>query len=524
MTVRMNTGVHFRAVPATNAAEQDQLSRQTSGLPEYWAVIIAGLFSAFFLTTALYISAHRMLWYDEILTDLVSRQPWPRGVFHLLKMGVDQQPLPYYFFVKLSKQAFGANAFGLRVPSAVTLFVGLLITFDCARRLTNGWYGLLALAFLSCTCLPYYGVEARPYALVFMWTIAALWLWLHTPVRSGIAALLFGVSIFGTVTSHYYGVFCLVPFGLSALLKIRAEALPPKLVAGTAGAIAGLATMFPMIHALHGGLHGLKESFWAPATPGALEEAFTGLFPHFSILLSLILVWVVICTVYRASPIAVPMDEAERLAWLFLAMPFAGFAAARLVTNALYHRYFIGMLPGVAVAFACLMWRHSRSRTIIWTGILCLLATFGLALYTAHIRNPDWDDPTAPGESARLRELLAMEKAPPSNSKRFLMLPLDSMLAVEILYHSGHPDRYRLLNDPTSLIPIYCRMNQMIGQFLPAPMQLWNLTDVKAHAHEIAMIEPPQRTIFALQKMGLTFQFQHVHALQRVMYLEKSAF
>lgn len=497
---------------------------RTSPLASNWAVIFAGLFSIFFLVATLYISAHRPLWYDEILTDLVSRQPWPGGTSQLLKLGVDQQPLPYYLIVKLSKGIFGANGLALRAPSALALCLGLLITFDCTRRLTNAWFGLLALVLITCTKLPYYGAEARPYALVFMWTAASLWLWLHTPSHSKVGAVLFGVTIFGAVTSHCYAVFCLVPFGLSALLNIRKQALPPKLIGGAVGAIAGLALMLPLIQALHGALHGLSAAFWAPATTDALEETFASLFPHSLILLPVMLIWVVLCGLYRPKVVTVPMNSAERLAWLFLLVPFAGFLVAKLVTNAFYHRYFIGMLAGVAVGFSCLMWRHFRSQWVASAGILCLLAVFGIARCVAHVRNPDWDDPAAIGEMAKLRELMQVEQVSLRDGKHFLVLPLDSMLAIEMLYHSRHPDRYRLLDDPSSLIPVYCRVNKAAGQFLDVPMHLWGLNDLKEHAREAVLIEPPDKTILSMQQMGITFEFRRVTALQRLMYLQKSQF
>jgi 4-amino-4-deoxy-L-arabinose transferase-like glycosyltransferase len=497
---------------------------RTYPLTSNWAVIFASLFSAFFLAASLYISAHRPLWYDEILTELVSRQSWPGGAFQLLKMGVDQQPLPYYLVVKLSQQIFGASGLALRVPSALALWVGLLITFDCTRRLTDAWYGLLALILLTCTRLPYYGVEARPYALVFMWTACSLWLWLHTPTRSKVAALCFGVTIFGAITSHCYAVFCLVPFGLSALLNIRKEALPPKLITGSVGAIAGLALMLPLIQALHGALHGLIAAFWAPATSDALEETFAGLFPHSLILLPLMLVWVAVCSVYRPKVAAIPINSAERLAWLFLLVPFAGFVVAKLVTNAFYHRYFIGILPGVAVGFSCLMWRHFRSQWVASAGILCLLAVFGVARCVAHVRNPDWDDPAAIGEIAKLHELMQVEELSLRDGKHFLVLPLDSMLAIEILYQSRHPDRYRFLDDPSSLIPVYCRVNKTAGQFLDVPMRLWHLNDLKEHAQEAVLIEAPDKTMLSVQQMGISLEFRRVTALQRLMYLQRVRF
>ena len=497
------------------------MSSQSNGhqLTSNWAVITAILFSAFIFAASLYISAHRLLWYDEILTDLVSRQSWPSGVVQSLRMGVDQQPLPYYLIEKLSQRAFGTNALALRLPSALALFAGLLVTFDCARRLTSATYGLLALALLTCTGLPYYGAEARPYALFFMWTACSLWLWLHTPMQSRSAAVLFGLTVFATVASHFYGVFSLIPFGLLALLNIRSEATPLKLIAGCFGALAGLTLMMPNVQALHGALQGLGNNFWAPATNAGLQEVFAELFPHALILLSLLLIWVSACTRYSRRQTTPPMANAERLTWFFLLIPFAGFLVAKLVTNAFCYRYFICVLPGVAVGFSCIMWRSFRAQWLVPAGVLCLLTAFGTARCVVHLLDPDWDDPTVIGEFGKMREMVRVEKDSLKDGKHYLVLPLDSTLTIEMLYHSPHPDRYRLLDDPHSLIPVYCRVNKMAAQLLAAPTHLWHMNDLKMHAKEAALIEPPDKTILALQQMGVTVQLRKVRALQALMYL-----
>jgi hypothetical protein len=113
--------------------------------PDLWAIVAACALSAFFLLGSFYIAAHRLLWYDEVITARVSRLSWPGETFRFLKTGLDQQPLPFYLLVKLSAWPLGFSAFSFRLPSALAMCFALLITFDCARRLTDGLHGLLAL-------------------------------------------------------------------------------------------------------------------------------------------------------------------------------------------------------------------------------------------------------------------------------------------------------------------------------------------------------------------------------------------
>jgi len=485
-----------------------------------WAVIVAGLLSALFLLASLYISGQRLAWYDEIMTAVVSRQSWPGGTLRALRTGIDQQPLPYYLLVKLSSWAFGGSTLALRIPSALALSAGLLITFDCARRLTNGLCGLLALSLLLCTILPYYGFEARPYALVFMWTAGSLWLWLHTPRDSKVAALCFGLTVFGSVTSHYYAVFCLIPYGLSALLEIRKKGLPPKVVAGSAGAIAGLAMILPVA----GALHRLTGDFWAPPTFDGLERAFLDFFPYLAVLLPLMLVWIALASFGRPNVAPLPVETSERLAWLFLLIPFAGLLVARFVTHAFYHRYFIGILSGVAVGFSCMMWRYFRLRPIVPAGILCLLATFGTLRCALHVGHAKWmEPPSAKVELAWLERVLQAEDGLSSEGKQFIVVPSGGLLGIEALYLSRHPERYRLLEYPDLPAKTISVLNRNLGMYLP--VHFWSLNDLKAHAREAALVDPSDLDeltahLISMQREGLTFEFHPLGDALKLIYLQ----
>ena len=71
-------------------------------------------------------------------------------------------------------------------------------------------------------------------------------------------------------------------------------------------------------------------------------------------------------------------EPAESIGWLFLCIPLVGFALAEWKTNAYFSRYFICVLPGVAVAFACLLWRNLRNVRMVAVGIFILLAAWGV--------------------------------------------------------------------------------------------------------------------------------------------------
>ena len=161
-----------------------------------WAFIAAILLAAFYLATSLYISSHRLLWVDEILTVLNTRLPSWTTIWKAAAQGADGLPPIYFMVVRPFDDLLGHTDLSIRLPSALALTAGLLLTFDCARRLTDGLHGLIALSVLCCSFLPYYGHEARSYALYFMFAALALWIWAYDKNNSRVGALFFGVVIF----------------------------------------------------------------------------------------------------------------------------------------------------------------------------------------------------------------------------------------------------------------------------------------------------------------------------------------
>ena len=148
--------------------------------PAVWSWAAAALLAVFYFATSIYIASHRLFWYDEFFTVHIARLPRWVTIFKALAHGVDSQPPIYYMLVRMSDKLLGHSEVAARLPSTLAMAAGLLITFDCARRLTNGLHGLIALSFLTCSFLPYYGYEARPYALLFMLSALAFWIWACT--------------------------------------------------------------------------------------------------------------------------------------------------------------------------------------------------------------------------------------------------------------------------------------------------------------------------------------------------------
>jgi hypothetical protein len=219
------------------------------------------------------------------------------------------------------------------------------------------------------------------------------------------------------------------------------------------------------------------------------------------------------------------MVASERLAWSFLLIPCFGFVVAKLLTNVLYHRYVISMLPGVAVAFSCLLWRHFRSVATVTLGILCIWTGRGIASMVDQVRHPERIEPlSARGEAVRLNQLHSGEDQLLRDGRHFLVMQADRLLAIEAVYNSRHPEVYRLFHDPTlprvdypPIMEGVFNLNQRLGTYIP--LSYWNLSDLREHASEAALVDPPDDVLEALEEDGFKCQ-THFDGDLRIVYLK----
>src|SRR5271165_6425565 len=167
--------------------------KQLPKASEKLTLLAALLLAAFYLASNIHIASHRLFWFDEFFTVRIAQLPAWVTIWTALSHAADSLPPFYYMLVRAFEALFGRSEVIARLPSSLAMVAGLLLTFDCARRLTDGLHGLIALSVLTCSFLPYYGYEARSYAIYFMFAALGLWVWTKTAsdLRS---AIFFGAT------------------------------------------------------------------------------------------------------------------------------------------------------------------------------------------------------------------------------------------------------------------------------------------------------------------------------------------
>ena len=490
-------------------------SQSTSG--QRWPLVIAGLLAAFYLASTLYIASQRLFWFDELFTVQIARLPGWLDIWSALSHAVDSLPPFYYMVVRVFGQVFGNSEVAARLPSALAMVVGLLVTFDCARRLTDGLHGLIALSVLTCSFLPYYGYEARSYALYFMFASLAVWFWICTPSGRKSSAVLFGAALFLGVTMHYYAVMVLVPFVVWEVLAWKPKhRVSLKLMAGIAAVVLPAVLLSPLILSFS---RKFSSGFWNRPSFSELRAIFPQLFPDALLLLALIMIWVVLAGRDDPGAAVDPMPEAESVGWLFLCVPLVGFILAEVKTNAYFSRYFICVLPGVAVAFACLLSRHLRNAHAVSFGILLLLGSWGVGKQLLVVQHPETVEATG------TRAFLGVESTLRAEGKRYMVFS-GPLIFLEADYYSHHPEDCVLLLPPDFEKPNaagtpdpYLHQRLLLGLSQYYPLHFWRLFDLRANAREVALIEPTPDILEALRQAGFSLESHSSRGL-RVVYLQ----
>jgi len=477
---------------------------QKSQRPGYftgpWAFVTAGALALFYFFTSLLIAAHRVFWFDELFTVHIARLPKLSTIWSALANGVDALPPPYYLVVRGFDSVFGPGDVAARIPSAIALFIGLLLIFDCTRRLTDGLHGLIALSLATCSFLPYYGYEARSYAIYFMLAALSFWAWNYVGDRQNLGTFLFGASFFAGVCFHYYFAICLLPYLLWEMLRWKLGHRPSSdLLAGVAGTVIPIVLLSPFALAFS---RKFSEGYWNRPTLLELRSIFSQIFPDGLFLLALVMLWVVIAGWENRQEPSLPMQSAEATGWLFLLIPLAAFFVAETLTNAFYSRYFIGVIPGVAVAFAISLYRYFRKVAQVSLGIFVLLAGWGVAQQMTVVHHPDKVEATG------IRNFLQVESTLSLEGKRYFVFS-QPMLFLEAQYYAAHPEQCVLFlpsdfdHQPQDGPDPYLHQRLELNLSQYYPMQFWTIDDLRRHLAESALVEPDEKTLQDLHAAGI---------------------
>jgi hypothetical protein len=180
---------------------------------------------ALYLLIAFAQAATKLLWCDELITLAIARQGSLPAIWRALAAGADPNPPLSHWLVLLSTSVFGPGALAVRLPAIACMLLAIVSLWLILRRWTTPFYAAIGILAFMATRGFDYAYDARSYAPLTGFAMAAIALWLVSTTRSGLprivalaamsAALALGIS------SNYYGVLAFVPIALGEAIRTR---------------------------------------------------------------------------------------------------------------------------------------------------------------------------------------------------------------------------------------------------------------------------------------------------------------
>ena len=148
-------------------------------------------------------------------------------------------------------------------------------------------------------------------------------------------------------------------------------------------------------------------------------------------------------------------------------------------------------------------------------GILLLVAGWGAADQWAVVQHPESVDPFE--QQTATRQYLKLEDRLHRDGKRFIVFN-NPMLHLEATHYSRYPDEVVLLRAEGGHegVPTV-RVQENLSQY--SPMQIWQVSDLKTHARDTALIDPSPETLEALWQAGVQVEVRHSKPI-KVVYLQ----
>ena len=304
------------------------------------------------------LARRKLMWNDELYTYYIARLPSMHDVWNALMSRGEQTPPFFFVITRLSFRLFGVNHVSIRLPEILAFWTMTVCLYVFVRRRMSAISALCAAAFPLVTMAFPYAYEARPYGLVLGFAALALLSWQAATNTAGRARVLTLVcltaSLAAVVSTHYYGVFVLVPLALGeAVRTITSRRLDIAVWAALAIAVVPLAWHLPLIKA--GTAY--SGAFWSPPQWVNVPDFYLDLLAPALIPVGAILT---LAAIHHAvfGPGTSPSDDDERrplplheIAAIagFLFIPLASVVAAKLVTGAFVNRYALAAVIGVSV-------------------------------------------------------------------------------------------------------------------------------------------------------------------------------
>ncbi|MBV8834355.1 MAG: hypothetical protein JO108_34590 [Acidobacteriaceae bacterium] len=400
------------------------------------------------LVVILRAAASNPLWMDEVLAVWVARLPSAAAIYSALAHGAEFSPPTYHLLLHYLSAVAGDSYLVYRLLSVFAHIVTGICLFTLLRRYLDISSAAFGVTFALLGFLPFFALQARPYALLVACFALATLLWDDLD-RTGISFWrVAGIALLLAFTGslHFYAALFVVCLGSMELVwsMLHARVRPAVWIALIVSGLCSLAWL-PLLRTLSrfnaGDTWG--SSYYARPKISALGFVYMKLFlfsgQHVLFLLSTI---VLLGAAYalsgsrglKASSFRVAAGPTEKsrtnlyvIAFCEVVFPLCIFIVARLVTKTFNDRYCLIGCLGFSILAACVVSHLSTIRIIgpFMVLIACSMTLMDIPSFGERadylqpmLARTDRSLPVVIGEGLQFLQL--EESAPPATRSRFV--------------------------------------------------------------------------------------------------------
>lgn len=353
-------------------------------------LLISG-FTVFYSVCTYAFAKRQFLWNDELYTYYIALLPTMSDVWGALMAGGEQLPPFFYIVTRAAIALFGVNNAALRLPEMIGFGVMCVCLFVFVARRASNFYGLLAAIFPMLTGAYLYAYEARPYGMVLGFGALALLCWQSAATNRfrTLSIVCLAASLAGALSSHYYGIFVVLPLILGEAVRTSARRRVDVFVwAAFAFAAAPLVWHLPLIARARD----YSGTFWATPEWMQIPDFYSNLLGAAIIPLLVLLFFVGIYAAFRrdadssnpaTAAVAPPIYEVAAAVG-FILIPFVCVILAQFVTGAFTNRYALPAVIGFGVLIPFIAARSFKNAALPAAALIVLfIGWFGLTQYEA---------------------------------------------------------------------------------------------------------------------------------------------
>lgn len=196
---------------------------------ERHSTLAAAALLAGFLLSAIGVAAHKLFWYDELITVFTASLPTVADLLRFYSTGLDTTSPVASLVARAGMHLPLPPELAVRIPFMLAFLCIGLGLYGFIRRRYSAGYALAALAFpLVFSTLGYFMTEARAYALMLGAISLAMYFWQTAAEGKARPWSVLGLwlALAFAAAAHLFAVFLFVPFAAAQFAQDRARKRP----------------------------------------------------------------------------------------------------------------------------------------------------------------------------------------------------------------------------------------------------------------------------------------------------------